>query len=186
MRAAGEQPEGGDIGREVERAGGERRLQRLAAVIGVGHDALGDIAVEFDIDVGQRDRRADHIGARLQREAAEPAAARRRPAGPAQRIAQRRAESTVSVPSIIMLVRLATVPSKASFSGALDSRALRPERSPDKCRDEIADADAAVDALAAPVELPGRGKGTRDRRPGQRQVDIVERLGQVIGRHPHS
>ena len=49
--AASEQAEGGDIGREVERAGGERRLQRLAAVIGIGHDALGDIAVELDIDV---------------------------------------------------------------------------------------------------------------------------------------
>jgi len=30
-----------------------------------------------------------------------------------------------------MLVRLATVPSKASFSGALDIRAFNPERSPD-------------------------------------------------------
>ncbi len=38
----------------------------------------------------------------------------------------------VSVPSIIALVRLATVPSKASFSGALASRAFSPERSPDK------------------------------------------------------
>ena len=39
--------------------------------------------------------------------------------------------STVMVPSIIMLVRLATVPSNASFKGALASRAFRPERSPD-------------------------------------------------------
>ena len=38
----------------------------------------------------------------------------------------------VSVPSIIMLVRSATVPSNASFSGALASRAFRPERSPDR------------------------------------------------------
>ena len=37
----------------------------------------------------------------------------------------------VKVPSIIALVRLATVPSKASFNGALDSRAFNPERSPD-------------------------------------------------------
>ena len=37
----------------------------------------------------------------------------------------------VTVPSIIRLVRLATVPSKASFSGGLASRAFRPERSPD-------------------------------------------------------
>src|SRR5256885_14895290 len=47
--------------------------------------------------------------------------------------------------------------------------------------DEVADADRAVDALAAPVELPGRGEGTRDRWPGQRKVDIAERLGGVIG-----
>src|SRR6478735_4192093 len=44
MRAAGKQPEGGDIGREIERAGGKRRLQGLAAVIGVGHHALGNVA----------------------------------------------------------------------------------------------------------------------------------------------
>ena len=35
------------------------------------------------------------------------------------------------MPSIIKLVRLATVPSNASFSGALESRAFRPERSPE-------------------------------------------------------
>ncbi len=38
----------------------------------------------------------------------------------------------VRVPSIIMLVRSATVPSNASFSGALAIRAFRPERSPDR------------------------------------------------------
>ncbi len=38
----------------------------------------------------------------------------------------------MTVPSIIRLVRLATVPSKASFSGAETSRAFSPERSPDK------------------------------------------------------
>ena len=91
----------------------------------------------------------------------------------------------VSVPSIIMLVRLATVPSNASFSGALASRAFRPERSPDKRGDEVAGADRAVDALAAPVELPGRGKGTRDRRPGQRKVDVVERSRRRDWRRPH-
>jgi len=36
------------------------------------------------------------------------------------------------VPSIIMLVRLATVPSNASFKGALASRAFSPERSPER------------------------------------------------------
>src|SRR5438034_3110095 len=37
------------------------------------------------------------------------------------------AESAVSVPSIIRLVRLATAPSKASFSGAPAIRAFNPE-----------------------------------------------------------
>ena len=51
---------------------------------------------------------------------------------PIQRIALRSDRlSTVTVPSIIRLVRLATEPSKASFSGALTMRAFRPERSPD-------------------------------------------------------
>jgi hypothetical protein len=57
------------------------------------------------------------------------------PAGglcPIQRNALRKdGLSTVAVPSIIRLVWLATVPSKASFKGALASRAFRPERSPD-------------------------------------------------------
>ena len=51
---------------------------------------------------------------------------------PIQRIALRSDRlSTVTVPSIIRLVRLATEPSKASFSGALTMRAFSPERSPD-------------------------------------------------------
>ena len=178
-RAAGEQAEGGDIRREVERVGGERRLQRLAAVIGVGHHALGDVAVELDIDVGERDRGADDIGARLQREAAEAAAAGRRP--PVQRSALRKEGlSMVSVPSIIGLVRSATLPSKASLSGALAIRAFSPERSPERAATKSR-RDRAVDALAAPVELPGRGEGARDRGPGQRQVDVLEVLGGVGG-----
>ena len=71
------------------------------------------------------------------------------------------------------------MPSNASFKGALASRALRPDRSPDSAATKSL-ADAAVDAFAAPVELPGRGKGTRDRRPGERKVDIPERFGQMI------
>src|SRR5205823_9630622 len=48
-------------------------------------------------------------------------------------------------------------------------------------RDEVADADRTIDSLAAPVELSRRGKGTRDRRPGQRKIDIVKRFGDAIG-----
>ena len=51
---------------------------------------------------------------------------------PAQRSALRSdMVSAVSVPSIIRLVRFATVPSKANFSGALATLAFRPDRSPD-------------------------------------------------------
>ena len=130
-RAAGEQAEGRDIGREVERAGGQRRLQGLAAVVGVGHHAFGDVAVEFDVDIGQRDRGADDIGARLQREAAEPAAARRRLAGPAQRVAQaRRCRWSACLPSSCWCDRR-RCRRKPVSAGALAIRAFRPERSPD-------------------------------------------------------
>ena len=88
----------------------------------------------------------------------------------------------VAVPSIIRLVRLATVPSKASFERRAGKPRLQAGAVARQQRDEIAGADRAVDALAAPVELSGCGKGTRDRRPGQRQVDVVERLGDVVGR----
>src|SRR5258707_984542 len=54
-------------------------------------------------------------------------------AWPAQRNALRNDMlSTVSVPSIIEEERLATVPSNASFSGALASRAVTPDRSPER------------------------------------------------------
>ena len=96
MRAAvpfaligGEQADGGDIGRQIERVGGERALQRLPPVGGEGEHALGGVAVEFDIDAGQPDGAAHHIGLRLDREAAEAAAGQRPLAGPDQRLAQR-------------------------------------------------------------------------------------------------
>ena len=182
-RAAGEQADGRDIGREIERAGGQRRLQGLAAVVAVGHHALGDIAVEFDIDVGQRDRRADHVGARLQREAAEAAGAGRRLAGPAQRVAQRRA-----VGGQRAFHHQAGAVGDGAVEGELQRRAGEPRLQAGALAgqrgDEVADADAAVDALAAPVELPGRGEGARDRRPGQRQVDIAERLRTRDWRRP--
>ncbi len=179
-RAAGEQAEGGDVGREIECAGGQRRLQRLAAVIGVGHHAFGDIAVEFDIDIGQRDRRADDIGARLQREAAEAAAAGRRLPGPAQRVAQRQA-----VDGQRAFHHHAGAVGDGAVEGQFQRRAGQPRLQAGAVarqrRDEIAGADRAVDALAAPVELPGGGKGARDRRPGQRQVDVAELFGDVVG-----
>ena len=52
---------------------------------------------------------------------------------PVQRSALRKdGLSMVSVPSIIGLVRLATLPSKASLSGALAIRAFNPDRSPER------------------------------------------------------
>src|SRR5580698_7600720 len=67
--------------------------------------------------------------------------------------------STVRVPSIIRLVRLAAVPSKASLSGALARRALKPERSP-----ESAARKSLIETLPS------------TRGPRQRQIDVVERF----------
>ena len=85
----GEQADGGDVGRQIERVGGERALQRLAPVGGEGEHALGGVAVEFDIDVGEPDGAAHHVGLRLDREMAEAAAGQRLLSGPDQRVAQR-------------------------------------------------------------------------------------------------
>ena len=178
-RAAGEQAKGRDVRREIERAGGQRRLQRLAAVVGVGHHAFGDVAVELDIDVCERDRRADNIGARLQRETAEPAGARRRLAGPAQGVAQRGAvDGQRAFHHHAGAIGDAAV--ECQFQGRAGQPRLQAGAVARQGCDEVADADRAVDALAAPVELPGRGEGTRDRWPGQRKVDIAEPLGDVI------
>src|SRR5215470_16663960 len=48
-RAACEQAERRDVGREVERVRRQRGLKRLPAVVGVCHHAFGDIAVKLDI-----------------------------------------------------------------------------------------------------------------------------------------
>ena len=85
----GEQLDGGDIGREVERVGGERALQRLASVGRVSEHAFGAVAVEFDIDAGETDAAADHVGLRLDGEMAEAAAGQRLLPEPDQRVAQR-------------------------------------------------------------------------------------------------
>ncbi len=66
---------GRNIGRQIELVGGERALQRLPAVGGKGHHAFGDVAVELDVDAGERDGAARHVGLGLEREAAEAAAA---------------------------------------------------------------------------------------------------------------
>ena len=59
-------------------------------VVVVGDHALRDVAVEFGIDVRQRDRSVVDRGAGLEREPPEAALRQRGVAGPAQRLAQRR------------------------------------------------------------------------------------------------
>ena len=179
-RAAGEQAYSGDVGREIEVAGGQRRLQRLAAVVGERHHALGDVAVEFDVDVGQRDRGADEIGAGLQRETAEAAAAGRLLSRPAQRVAQRRA-----VDGDGAFHHQAGAVGDRAVEGELERRRDQPRLQAGAVarqhRDEVAGRDRAVDAFAAPVELSGRRERARDRRPRQREIDIAELFGDLVG-----
>src|SRR5262245_17071510 len=47
--------------------------------------------------------------------------------------------------------------------------------------DEIGEADGGIDRLVVPRETPGGSEAARDRRPGQRQLDIVERLDDLVG-----
>ena len=178
--AVGEQTDRLDIGREIDRAGGQRRLQGLPTVVGVGHDAFGDVAVDLDVDIGQRDRCADHVGACLEREASKPAAAGRRLSDPAHCLAQRGAVGGHrAFHHQADRVRNHAVEHEFQRrAGDLDlqARPLAGQRG-----EKIAEADAAVDAFAAPVELSGCGERAGDRGPSQRQVDIAEVLGDPIG-----
>ena len=177
----GEQADGRDIGRQIELVGGERALQGLPAVGGEGEHALGDVAVEFDVDRGERDRAAGDVGLGLEREAAEAAAGERLEAGPAQRVAQRR---RVGRERAFDLQRRLRAP--VAFEGELErgageanlqARAVAGERG-----GEIRQRDRAVDRLVMPDEVAGGGEALGDRRPGQRQFDIAERLGDAARR----
>ena len=113
--------DGRDIGREVELVGRERALQGLPAVGGEGEHAFGDVAVELDVDAGERDRAAGHVGLGLEREAAEAAAGQR--LRPAQRSASRSdGASAASVPSILKRRLRAQV----AVEGELERRAGEP------------------------------------------------------------
>ena len=126
----GQQADGGDVGRQIEFVGGERALQGLPAVGGEGEHALGDVAVELDIDGGQRDRSARHVGLGLEREAAEAAAGRAaggRPSGRCRAAMARRPRACLRSSSVGCVLQL---PSKANLTGAPVRRTFRPERSP--------------------------------------------------------
>jgi len=168
--AGGEQAEGRDIGREIKRAGGERRLQclrpllqrssrprrrcrRVRRDIGQGNGSTTTLARAFSAKRPKPRRPASSVpssAARAQRERVDRHRAFHHHAGTVgdgtvERQFQRRAGQP-----------------------RLQAGAVARQRS-----DEVAGADRAVDALAAPVECPVPRTTARSR-PGQRQVDIAE------------
>jgi hypothetical protein len=83
-----EEPERGHVRRQIEAFDRERALQGLAAVGDIGQPAFAGIAVEFEIDLRQRDIPAGDAGLRLEREALEAGARRRLVGRPAQSLTE--------------------------------------------------------------------------------------------------
>src|SRR5438128_4005487 len=48
-------------------------------------------------------------------------------------------------------------------------------------RSEIGETNGGVDRLVMPGEASGGGEAARDRRPGKRQLHVVERLDDLVG-----
>jgi hypothetical protein len=69
----------------------------------------------------------------------------------------------------------------AELQGRRDQPRLQARAVARKHGDEVAGGDRAVDALAAEIELSGRREGARDRRPGQREVDVAELFLKAVG-----
>ena len=100
----GAQAHGREVGREVERLGGERALQGPPSVAREGENAFADIAVELDVDAGERDGAPTTLVCALRVKRPKP------PAGALQLAAQRSvsrsdAVSAASVPSILSVGR---------------------------------------------------------------------------------
>ena len=180
--------DGRNVGREIERVGGERALQGLAAVGGESEHAFRGVAVKLDIDAGERDGAAHHIGARLEREMREAAARQRLLPEPGQRLAQR-----FGIGGEHALDLEGRIEADRAFEGALDRRAGEPkldaaavagERS-----GEIGEREARVHRLAVPDEVAGGAEALGDRRPGERQLDVLQRFAELVrgvAQHHHA
>src|SRR5260370_726253 len=86
--AAGQQADGRDVRCQIEPFGRQRSLEVLQPI--ERQHTLAGVAVELDVDPRKSNGSADHVGLRLKREAAEPAARRGLLTGPAQRVTQGR------------------------------------------------------------------------------------------------
>ena len=89
-RVGGHDPNAGYVRREVERVRSQRALHGLVAVGREREHAFGAVAVELDVDVGQRHCVRVHVALGAQCETAEAAERHLVLAGPLQRLAQRR------------------------------------------------------------------------------------------------
>src|SRR5260370_16607950 len=86
--AAGQQADGRDVRCQIEPFGRQRSLQGLPPI--ERQHTLAGVPVELDVDPRKSNGSADHVGLRLKREPAEPAARRGLLTGPAQPVTQAR------------------------------------------------------------------------------------------------
>ena len=101
---------------------------------------------------------------------------------PAQISASRsEAASAASVPSILTRRLDADRAVEGGLQRLAGEAQLQAGAVAGKRRREIAERDGGVERLAMPDEAAGGAEALGDRRPGQREVDVVERLGELVG-----
>ena len=173
--ARAQQLDGRQIGREIERVGGERALHGHARLAAECQHAFRHIAVELDVRARQHPVAAGEVRLRLQGERADPAARQRLPAAPAHRLAQR---FSVDRERALDLQRRALA--DMAVEGELERGAREPHLQAGAVArqrgEQVGRIGAGVERRLAPDEPAARAETARDRRPGERQFHVGQLL----------
>jgi hypothetical protein len=165
----------GDVRRQIQGLGRQRAGNHATIAARQREHALGGIAVEFDIDIRQRNHAAANRALRPQRETPEAAERNLAIAGPAHGLAQRRRLDAEHALKLECRLRAGgTVEreiERRAGDAQLDAGALTGQR-----REKIAERQARLDRLVVPHEMTVSAEAARDRRPGELELHSIEPL----------
>ena len=137
--------------------------------------AFGGVAVELDIDIGERNHATADRALRPQGETSEAAERHLALAGPAQGVAQR---WRIDAQRALELKR--RLRARRAVEGKLERRAGQPHLDAGalarQCRQKIGEREAGLDRFAMPDEMAVGAEAARDRRPGDLEFHIIEPL----------
>ena len=145
------------------------------------HHAFGRIAVEFDIDAGQRDDAAADLLCARSAKRPKPPNGSSLSSVQRMRVAQRRrfhAQRAVDLErGLVAGGAVEREFHRRAGKPQLDAGALAGQR-----RQEIAQREARFDRLVVPDEAAIGAEAARDRRPGELEVDAVEPVDEFLPR----